>query len=119
MYREYLSTAVTEPLPHYVVAIEFSTPPQDLAQFATTLEQFIFQSNLGYAEVRKMNVLKPLRVINLPAGEFDRYILTKTQAGKWNPGQKKLPHLTDRQDFLHFCQSKDEGISRLLSEVLP
>ncbi len=119
VYREYLCTAVTEPPPHYVVAIEFSTPPQDLAQFATALEQSIFQSNVMYAEVRKMKALGPLRVINLPAGEFDRYILTKTQAGEWNPGQKKLPRLTDRQDFLNFCQSKGEEMSMLLSEVLP
>ena len=81
--REYLCTAVSEPHPHYVVAIEFSTPPPNLAQLATDMEQSIFQSNVMYAEVRKMNVLKPLRVINLPAGEFDRYILTKTQAGEY------------------------------------
>lgn len=102
VHREYLCTAVTEPRPHYVVAINFSTPPQDLDQFATDVEQSIFESNVMYAEVRNMNVLQPLRVISLRDGEFDRYILAKTKAGEWNPGQKKLPNLTESQDFLNF-----------------
>jgi hypothetical protein len=105
VHREYLCTAVTEPRPHYVVAIEFSTPPQDLDRFATDIEQSIFESNVMYAEVRNMNVLQPLRVISLPDGEFDRYILAKTKAGEWNPGQKKLPSLTESQDFLNFLGS--------------
>lgn len=60
-----------------------------------------------------MNILQPLQIIHLPAGEFDRYILTKTKAGEWNPGQMKLPHLTDRQDFIRFFQSKGKGVSKL------
>jgi hypothetical protein len=60
-----------------------------------------------------MNLLQPLRIIHLPTGEFDRYISAKTKAGAWNPGQMKIPHLTDCQDFLHFFQSKGEGVSKL------
>ncbi|AFY78343.1 MAG: GH3 auxin-responsive promoter family protein [Hydrococcus sp. C42_A2020_068] len=56
---------------------------------------------------------KPLQIIHLPAEEFDRYILTKTKAGEWNSGQMKLPHLTDRQDFIRFFQSKGKGVSKL------
>jgi hypothetical protein len=96
---------VTEPRPHYVVAIDFSTSPQDLDQFATDIEQSIFELNASYLRGRKANVLQPLRVISLPAGEFDRYILAKTKVGEWNPGQKKLPCLTDSQDFLDFLSS--------------
>ena len=105
VHREYLCTAVTEPHPHYVVAIDFSTPPQGLDQFATDIEQSIFELNVSYAEVRNMNVLQPLRVISLPDGEFDRYILAQTKAGEWNPGQKKLPSITENQDFLNFLGS--------------
>ncbi|BAY46078.1 GH3 auxin-responsive promoter [Scytonema sp. HK-05] len=105
VHREYLCTAVTEPRPHYVVAIDFSTPPQDLDQFATDIEQSIFELNVSYADVRKANALQPLHVISLPAGEFDRYILAKTKVGEWNPGQKKLPCLTESQDFLNFFGS--------------
>ncbi len=114
VYREYLCTAVTEPLPHYVVAVDFSTPPQNLDKFATDMEQSIYQSNISYTEVRKMDVLQPLRVINVPAGEFERYIVAKNKAGEWNPGQKKLPRLTDNQDFINFFQVINEGTSRLI-----
>ena len=114
VYREYLCTAVTDPVPYYVVAIDFSIPPQNLDKFSTDMEQFICQSNTMYTEVRRMNVLQPLRVINVLAGEFERYIVKKTKAGEWNPGQMKLPHLTDNQDFLNFFQVSSEGISRFL-----
>ncbi len=114
VYSEYLCTAVTEPLPHYTVAVDFSTPPQNLDKFAADMEQSIFQSNLSYAEVRKMDVLQPLRVINVSAGEFERYIVTKNKAGEWNPGQMKLPRLTDRQDFINFFQITNEGISKFI-----
>lgn len=105
VHREYLCTAVIEPRPHYVVAIDFSTPPQNLDQFATDIEQSILELNVSYTDVRKANILQPLRVISLPDGEFDRYILAKTKAGEWNPGQKKLPSLTESQDFLNFFGS--------------
>jgi GH3 auxin-responsive promoter len=114
VYREYLCVAVTQPLPQYIVAIDFSSHPENLEQFATDMEQSICQLNVSYAEGRKMNVLQPLRVINLPTGEFERYIAVKTKAGGWNPGQKKLPNLTDSQDFINFFQRDGEGISRLL-----
>lgn len=114
VYREYLCTAVTDPFPYYVVTVDFSIPPENLEKFATDMEEVICQSNTSYTEVRKMNVLQPLRVINVPPGEFERYILTKTKAGEWNPGQMKLPRLTDRQDFINFFQVSGEGISRFI-----
>ncbi len=117
VHREYLCTALTEPRPHYVVAIDFSTPPQDLDQFATDIEQSIFELNVSYADVRKANVLQPLRVISLPAGEFDRYILAKTKVGEWNPGQKKLPCLTESQDFLNFFGSSADFMHQGKSRV--
>ena len=80
-------------------------PPQNLDQFATDIEQSILELNVSYTDVRQANVLQPLRVISLPDGEFDRYILAKTKAGEWNPGQKKLPILTESQDFLNFLGS--------------
>jgi hypothetical protein len=117
VHREYLCTAVTEPRPHYVVAIDFSTPPQNLDQFATDIEQSIFELNVSYTDVRKANVLQPLRVISLPDGEFDRYILAKTKAGEWNPGQKKLPSLTESQDFLNFFGSSVRFMAQGKSRV--
>ncbi|MBW4568558.1 MAG: GH3 auxin-responsive promoter family protein [Tolypothrix carrinoi HA7290-LM1] len=114
VYCEYLCAAITEPFPHYVVAVDFSTLPDNLEKFATDTEQSICQSNFLYEEVRRTNVLQPLRVINVPAGEFERYMVTKTKAGEWNPGQMKLPRLTDRQDFISFFQVSSEGISRFL-----
>ena len=69
------------------------------------IEQSIFELNVSYTDVRKANVLQPLRVISLPDGEFDRYILARTKVGEWNPGQKKLPSLTESQDFLNFFGS--------------
>lgn len=42
VHREYICIAVTEPYPHYVIAIDFSTPPQDLDRLATDIEQSIF-----------------------------------------------------------------------------
>ncbi len=114
VYREYLCTAVTEPLPHYIVAVDFYTPPQNLDKFATDLEQSICQSNVMYTEVRKMDILQPLSVINVAPGEFERYIVTKSKVGEWNLGQKKLPRLTDRQDFINFFQVINQGTSRFI-----
>jgi hypothetical protein len=111
VYREYLCTAVTEPWPHYIIAVEFFVPPQDLQKFAADVERYVCRSNVMYQEVRRMNVLQPLRVVSLPAGEFDRYIAARTQAGKWNPGQMKLPRLTDREDFISFFQPCAQEIS--------
>ncbi|OKH20477.1 hypothetical protein NIES593_18325 [Hydrococcus rivularis NIES-593] len=54
----------------------------------------------GYASIKSIEQFQ--EIIHLPAGEFDRYILTKTKAGEWTLGQMKLPHLTDRQDFIRF-----------------
>lgn len=114
VYREYLCTAITEPFPHYTVAFDFSIPPQNLDKYASEIEQFICQSNVMYAEVRKMNVLQPLRVIHIPPGEFERYIAVKNKVGEWNAGQMKLPHLTVHQDFIKFFQVINEGISRFI-----
>ncbi len=112
--REYICIAVTEPYPHYVIAIDFVIPPQNLNQFATDIEQSILNANISYEEVRKMKVIKPLRVLYLQPGEFDRYILEKTKLSQWNPGQKKLPQITDSQDFLPFFRVKAEGVSNLI-----
>ena len=72
---------------------------------------------MSYADVRKANVLQPLRIISLPAGEFDRYILAKTKVGEWNPGQKKLPSLTESQDFLNFLGSTAQFMHQGKSRV--
>lgn len=113
VYREYMCIAIAEPHPHYAIAIDFFIPPKSIEQLATDLEESIGRSNLVYKELRKIGILKPLQVINLPAGEFDRYILAKTKAGQWNPGQMKLLRLTDSQDFIHFLRSRDKNIARL------
>lgn len=118
VYREYLCTGLTEPRPHYVVAVEFSTPPENLARFVMDLEKSLYQLNVIYAAARIDNALKPLRMINLPAGEFDRYIATQTKAGQWNAGQSKLPYLTDRQDFLDFIQA-NKPLASYLSTADP
>lgn len=114
IYREYMCIAVTEPYPHYVIAIDFVTPPQNLNLFATDIEKSIVETNISYEEVRKMKVIKPLRVLYLEAGEFERYILEETKSGHWKPGQKKLPKITDSQDFLPFFRVKVEGVSKLI-----
>lgn len=111
VYREYLCTAMMGPAPHYTVAVEFSTPPENLQQFASDVERWICRSNVMYAEVRRMKILQPLRVIRLPTGEFDRYITTQSATGEWNPGQMKLPRLTDRPEFLASFRQSGEGIS--------
>ncbi|MDJ0730780.1 MAG: GH3 auxin-responsive promoter family protein [Crocosphaera sp.] len=114
IYREYMCIAITEPYPHYVIAIDFVIPPQNLNQFATDIEQSILNANISYEEVRNMKILKPLRILYLQPGEFDRYILEKTKLSQWNPGQKKLPKITDSQDFLPFFRVKAEGVSNLI-----
>ena len=61
-----------------------------------------------------MDILQPLSVINVAPGEFERYIVTKSKVGEWNLGQKKLPRLTDRQDFINFFQVINQGTSRFI-----
>lgn len=112
VYREYMCIAIAEPYPHYAIAIDFFTPPANIEQLTIDLEQFISQFNIVYAELRKIGILKPLQVIALPPGEFDRYILAKTEAGQWNPGQMKLLRLTDSQDFIHFLRSRGQEVAR-------
>ncbi len=74
--------------------IEFTTPPEDLGEFAFFLDDALTELNSDYDAKRTDDIfLDPPEVIEAPRGTFDRW-LSHAGSGKLG-GQRKIPRLSN------------------------
>lgn len=78
-------------------AIEFAVPPQDIADFARTLDRALARHNSDYEAKRKDNAtMEQLRIRVLPQGTFYRWMQERGKLG----GQNKVPRLCPDSRFM-------------------
>jgi hypothetical protein len=77
--------------------IEFSKPPQDLAQFASLLDQRLQQVNSDYEAKRYKNItLQPLELVVARQGLFNDWLKLLGKLG----GQHKVPRLSNSREHI-------------------
>ena len=77
--------------------IEFSKAPNDLAQFATLLDQRLQQLNSDYEAKRYKDItLQPLEIISARQGLFNDWLKLRGKLG----GQHKVPRLSNSREHI-------------------
>ena len=85
--------------------IEFSRPPQDLAQFATLLDQHLQTLNSDYEAKRYKDItLQPLEIIPAQQGLFNEWLKQQGKLG----GQHKVPRLSNSRETIEKLLSLNE-----------
>jgi hypothetical protein len=85
--------------------IEFSRPPQDLAQFATLLDQHLQTLNSDYEAKRYKDItLQPLEIIPAKQGLFNDWLKRQGKLG----GQHKVPRLSNSRETIEKLLSLNE-----------
>ena len=85
--------------------IEFSGPPQDLAQFATLLDQHLQTLNSDYEAKRYKDItLQPLEIIPAQQGLFNEWLKQQGKLG----GQHKVPRLSNSRETIEKLLSLNE-----------
>lgn len=75
--------------------IEFNTMPENLIDFAVTLDKRLCEVNSDYQAKRSGDIfLSPPEIIALPAGTFDRFLSATGRLG----GQRKVPRLRNDRE---------------------
>ena len=83
--------APDEGLPRHEWYVAFARAPQDVAAFEQTLDEQLVKLNTYYEDLITGNILRPLRVIPLPADAFRDYMKGQGKLG----GQNKVPRLSN------------------------
>lgn len=77
--------------------IEFSRRPNDINQFATTLDNLLQQENSDYQAKRYKGIfLDQLSIVEAKAGVFDQWLASTGKLG----GQRKVPRLCNDRHFI-------------------
>lgn len=77
--------------------IEFSRRPNDINQFATTLDNLLQQENSDYQAKRYKGIfLDRLSIVEAKAGVFDQWLASTGKLG----GQRKVPRLCNDRRFI-------------------
>jgi hypothetical protein len=84
---------VTPPdgLPHHEWFIEFSSPPRNLASFASDLDEQLRSLNTYYDDLIAGSILRPLVIRPLKKNSFIDYMKSEGKLG----GQNKVPRLSN------------------------
>lgn len=91
-----------EGLPYHEWFIEFEKEPENLAEFAETLDDEMRRRNTYYNDLIAGNILRPLKITPLRKGAFNDYAKSEGKLG----GQNKIPRLAN-----------DRKIGDILSEL--
>src|SRR5690554_440209 len=78
-------------LPYHQWLIEFENAPNDMEQFASTIDKRLQEQNSYYKDLIQGKVLQPLKIVTLPKGAFNNYMKSIGKLG----GQNKLPRLSN------------------------
>jgi hypothetical protein len=81
----------TEGLPYHEWYVEFATTPNDMARFAADLDRKLTELNVYYDDLIRGSILRPLQLISLERGAFQRYMKAAGKLG----GQNKVPRLSN------------------------
>ena len=77
--------------------IEFSTPPQDLRQFAALLDERLQSLNSDYEAKRYKDItLQPLEIVTARPGLFNEWLKQQGKLG----GQHKVPRLSNSREHI-------------------
>ncbi|GAC1376224.1 MAG: GH3 auxin-responsive promoter family protein [Hymenobacter sp.] len=86
--------------------VEFARPPRDTAAFAAALDAALRSRNSYYDDLRRGNILVPLRLTPLPAGAFQRYMKSLGRLG----GQNKVPRLGNDRKVAEGLKNKSASL---------
>ena len=76
---------------HHQWLMEFEQEPDDLEQFAKSIDEEMCRQNIYYKDLIEGNVLSPLRIKKLEKDAFRRYMKSQGKLG----GQNKVPRLSN------------------------
>lgn len=76
---------------HHQWLMEFEQEPNDLEQFAKSIDEEMCRQNIYYKDLIEGNVLSPLRIKKLERDAFRRYMKSQGKLG----GQNKVPRLSN------------------------
>jgi hypothetical protein len=80
-----------EGLPHHEWLVEFATPPPDPDAFALEIDNQLRELNTYYDDLISGNILRTLKLVQLPRNAFIDYMRSKGKLG----GQNKVPRLSN------------------------
>ncbi|MEQ8304819.1 MAG: GH3 auxin-responsive promoter family protein [Cyclobacteriaceae bacterium] len=80
-----------EGLPHHEWLISFAKAPDDLPNFAKTLDEQLRGLNVYYDDLIRGNILQPLKINTLKPDAFIEYMKSQGKLG----GQNKVPRLSN------------------------
>lgn len=89
---------VSEGLPYHEWFIEFEKEPENLEDFAKTLDEEMRQRNTYYNDLIMGNILRPLVISKLKKNAFLEYAKSEGKLG----GQNKIPRLANDRKIAEF-----------------
>lgn len=78
-------------LPYHEWFVEFEQKPDNIVTFASVLDQSLQDQNSYYRDLIEGKILQPLKISQVPAKGFQRYMKSIGKLG----GQNKLPRLSN------------------------
>ncbi len=90
-----------EGLPYHEWFIEFETEPEDLENFAQTIDASMQEQNIYYYDLIDGKILRPLIIRKVKKGGFHEYMKS---IGKFG-GQNKIPQLSDNRKIADVLQN--------------
>ena len=78
-------------LPYHEWFIEFEKEPEDILEFAVTLDKSMQEQNSYYFDLIEGKILQQLKITKVPANGFHKYMKSIGKLG----GQNKLPRLSN------------------------
>jgi phenylacetate-coenzyme A ligase PaaK-like adenylate-forming protein len=91
-----------EGLPYHEWLVEFAKPPQNLALFASDLDQKMTELNVYYRDLIVGNILRPLKINALQKNAFIDYMKSIGKLG----GQNKVPRLANDRKIADVLSKK-------------
>jgi len=80
-----------EGLPYHEWLVEFDEDPNDMKNFAQSIDNEMTVQNIYYKDLIKGNILQPLKITKLAKDSFRNYMKSKGKLG----GQNKVPRLAN------------------------
>ncbi|MDX1408649.1 MAG: GH3 auxin-responsive promoter family protein, partial [Saprospiraceae bacterium] len=80
--------------PYHEWLVEFEAIPEDLAGFATRLNQAMVNQNIYYQDLIEGHILRPAQITIIRPGGFHAYLAAQGKLG----GQNKVPRLMNTRD---------------------
>ncbi len=93
-------TPKEEELPYHEWFIEFEKEPEDLEEFAASLDRSLQKQNSYYHDLIEGSILQRLKINRVPQNGFQQYMKSIGKLG----GQNKLPRLSNDRKIADFLE---------------